>query len=145
MKPGDLVGIILYSLILIFTIVQLIRFYIYKKINPYNLLQIQFHVLVLFFLIGRIIWLALNNVKNANALLKFILNRFAYLSFFTSFTLLVFFWAEISHGLISGANQTSLKKLKIPFFIANAVLYLYTLICAIVFDFTHSEIEDILI
>ncbi|KAJ3444343.1 tobamovirus multiplication protein 1-like isoform x1 [Anaeramoeba flamelloides] len=107
---------------------QLLKSIKYRKEKSFTSIQFLFHVLTLFYCIARIFWLSLQQRKNNWVVFQFSINRFAILSFFTSFTLLVFFWAQIYHNLLS--KMSSLKTVHV---ILNSLLYIYTIICIILF------------
>ncbi|KAJ6252383.1 tobamovirus multiplication protein 1-like isoform x1 [Anaeramoeba flamelloides] len=128
MKWDLLFGIIILGLIFLWTIYQLLKSIKYRKEKSFTSIQFLFHVLTLFYCIARIFWLSLQQRKNNWVVFQFSINRFAILSFFTSFTLLVFFWAQIYHNLLS--KMSSLKTVHV---VLNSLLYIYTIICIILF------------
>ncbi|KAJ5071057.1 tobamovirus multiplication protein 1-like isoform x1 [Anaeramoeba ignava] len=126
-----IVEVIFYSLLLIFLTVQVFRLVLFKDFQLFYDLQIQFHGLMLIFAVARIAVSCISYSANKKILLIFIVKRIAYLSFFTSFTLLLFFWAKISNGI--QYHEKTPKSLKIPLLITNAIFYLFAIISIIIF------------
>ncbi|KAJ6236508.1 tobamovirus multiplication protein 1-like isoform x1 [Anaeramoeba flamelloides] len=135
-------GIVVCVLIFLWALYQLVV--IVKRSNKKipTSQQFVFHALVLVFLLFRIIWLGLKEdeeVHGKHVVGLFVINRFAIVSFFTSFTLLIFYWAEIFHGWVKSNEQRSLSTLKKPFWLMNGFLYLFSLICIIVYAAEEPE------
>ncbi|KAJ6252038.1 tobamovirus multiplication protein 1-like isoform x1 [Anaeramoeba flamelloides] len=137
-----IVCIILYSLVLLVSLSQIYLILKDCKFQKANSLQFQFMALITLFLIFRIaFWFLTEKAAKRNVLI-FAINRLAILSFFTSFTLLLFFWMELYHGLISSFNLTRLSSLKKPFIILNILLYIYQIICIIMFAVSTEKIDN---
>ncbi|KAJ5066692.1 tobamovirus multiplication protein 1-like isoform x1 [Anaeramoeba ignava] len=126
------VEISFYSVLFVFLFIQIIRLKIYREIQLFYNLQLKFHVLSIIFAIARIIVTFLENFLKARKLEIFIVKRIAYLSFFTSFTLLLF---GLQH------NDKTPNSVKIPLVITNIVFYLFTLISIFIFS-THIQEPD---
>ncbi|KAJ5072287.1 tobamovirus multiplication protein 1-like isoform x1 [Anaeramoeba ignava] len=141
MKSYFIGGLVGYLVLWLFSVIGLIRLYISKKrLYPYSKLQIHFHILLFCFLIVRIVWICFEGSSDITALL--ILNRYACTGFFTTFTYIIFFWAEIYHFLSHLSYRIGLDKLKIPFIIVNVCLYIATTVYSIIFiddEVTHRK------
>ncbi|KAJ3442167.1 tobamovirus multiplication protein 1-like isoform x1 [Anaeramoeba flamelloides] len=142
MRWEILVGVIICCLLLLWAITQYV--FIIKRAEPgsFTSLQSLYHLITILFLIFRLIWLILQKNQDENNEFLFTINRFAICSFFTSFTLLVFFWAEIFHGLVKSTGKVKLSTLKLPFYILNGLLYIYTIVCIILYSAKMKKQEN---
>ncbi|KAJ5074223.1 tobamovirus multiplication protein 1-like isoform x1 [Anaeramoeba ignava] len=137
----SIIGIILYSFVFLLLLLGTIRICQFRRFIQFpSKFQLQFYILLLCFLIIRIIWIVLNDRENR--VLTFGLNRFAILSFFTNFTYLIFYWAEIYHDLSSLSNHFSLSRLLKPFIFANLILYLFTIEQIIEFSIDDKNTKE---
>ncbi|KAJ5066691.1 tobamovirus multiplication protein 1-like isoform x1 [Anaeramoeba ignava] len=131
------VEITFYSILFVFLLIQIIRLIFYRDLQLFYNLQLRFHVLSIIFAIARIIATGLETSFEKYKLSVFIVKRIAYLSFFTSFTLLLFFWSKIAKGLQH--NDKTPNSIKIPLIVANFVFYLFTIISIIIFSTSVAD------
>ncbi|KAJ3447503.1 tobamovirus multiplication protein 1-like isoform x1 [Anaeramoeba flamelloides] len=124
-------GIVLCCLIFVFAAIQFVKHIKSTYKGSRLTIQVKFHSIALLFLTFRIIWLIFKE-NGKYVTFEFTMNRFAILSFFASFTLLVFFWAEMAHGLLRSNTMIRLSTLRLPFYILNGLFLIYIIVCIIV-------------
>jgi len=143
----------LYILLVIFPIIQLIRIY-QRAPNLRWTIQKSFLLLVLISSTVRVVFFAIVpyiNIKTNFFMLGFrqeilfaVLNSVPDVLYFTTYTLLILFWAEIIHH----ARNQSLSfpnRLRPTFYGINIVVYFFLIVmwCLLFFFPDHSEIVDI--
>ncbi|KAJ5073202.1 tobamovirus multiplication protein 1-like isoform x1 [Anaeramoeba ignava] len=134
-----LVPICLYSLLLIMVIIQMVRLFKNKAEQNLYLVQFRTHSLLIVFLLARLLTLTLEFQNSTSLVWLFVIKRIAYLVFFTSFTLLLYFWVKISHSF--QRNRRNRQTAKIPFIIINVVLYGFSLICVMIFGLSLETVS----
>jgi len=90
-----------------------------------------FYVFIMISLLGRYVWLTYH-IYDSSSDLTFILNRVAFLTFFTAFTLVLFHWAERVHKNYVTSDKF-LPKLGWIFAIVNAILYIIQIVLLTLF------------
>jgi hypothetical protein len=90
------------------------------------LVEWLFKIFLLLFLISRIVWLVFILCETPD-LDQFIVNRCAFAFFFTAFTLVMFFWAEMVHKNYY-ESHSFLPKLGLLFVLANVIIWLLQII-----------------
>jgi len=99
-----------------------------------------FRTFLTLFVTARIVWLTLHTFYASQDLATFILNRFSLVFFFTSFTLILLYWAESFHKNYY-ETKAFLPRLGWIFFISNFVLYVYQFVIIILFAFGSEDRE----
>jgi hypothetical protein len=101
-------------------------------ISQIVIIERLFKVFLLVFLASRIVWLILQTLDMAGPV-SFVFNRLAFAFFYSAFTLIMFYWAEITHK--NYYESTSfMPKLGYIFFITNVLVWSLQIVFVILFE-----------
>jgi magnesium-transporting ATPase (P-type) len=106
-------------------------------------LQQLYHLFLGLFVVVRLVWVALHSFSGSTVV-SFVLNRCGFVLFFTAFTIVLFYWAELYHKNYIVAKGF-LPRLFNTFVIINALLYSIEIIVVLLFlivdraEYSHRE------
>jgi THH1/TOM1/TOM3 domain len=128
-----IVSLILYLLLLYIGTVVFIK-WIGSERHFFRPLSIEriFFAFTFCFLVTRCFWVV-TRVYDDDGLAELILNRLAFVTFFTAFTSLLFFWVERIHSSqleehASGGRQIRLPRVAWLFFVTNLIVWIFQIV-----------------
>jgi len=130
--PVNIAAIVLYALLGVANVASFIYYSTKsKEYYAYDYMQRAFHLILGLFVIVRITWFALR-LHGGRSSAEFITNRVGFALFFTSFTIVLFYWAETYHKNYVIA-QGFLPRLFKTFVVVNLALYIALITVVAVF------------